>query len=125
MISAVLGVYVGVALPLSGEKVPVPVVVQVMLLWLVAENPVKAAPVLQIVWALPDVAVGGAFIVIAGDVYTVFPGPHDPLLFPNQQSNSLTTSKVRLLVPEAGAVTFSEYVCVAPGRRPPALTRTR
>ena len=61
----------------------------------------------------------------AEPVYTELPGPHEPLLFPNQQSPSFTTSKVRLFAPADGAVTLSVYVCEDPGARPPAFTLTR
>lgn len=49
---------------------------------------------------------GISIMLILEDVKTEFPGPQLPLLFPNQQSPSFTTSKVRLFIPVASGVVY-------------------
>jgi hypothetical protein len=84
---------------------------------------------------VPAAAVGTALIVIAGDVYTTLEGPTPPALLANHATPSYTTSNVILFVPAANGVVYAPltlldavigkvYVCVAPGARPAALTRT-
>jgi hypothetical protein len=52
---------------------------------------------------------GNGIIDNGAEMKSVLPGPHCPLFVPNQQFNSLTISKVKLLGPgTAGAVTVNE-----------------
>ncbi len=55
---------------------------------------------------MTDGCAGIEIILIAGEVKTEFPGPHDPLFHANQQLPSLTTSNVRLLFPVASGVVY-------------------
>ena len=59
--------------PLAGLNVPLPLVAQVILLWLAAENVVSAAPVEQMVCEEPDAVADFCMVIVCAPELALTP----------------------------------------------------